>query len=156
MEITPGTHRESFLLLCDERIGGGMSREVYSSKLLPDCVVKIEQPGGFFQNIVEWETWQRVKYTEHSRWFAECKWISPNGSVLIMERTRPAAPSERPDSLPVFLTDFKATNFGMVSSVGKNGSTGKDWFVCHDYGTNMLFERGMVKRMRKVDWSDRT
>ncbi len=147
MSDNSATWRQAFDLMCDKQLGSGMSRTVWSSKLMPDCVIKIEDTAGMFQNIVEWETWQRVKDTEFSRWFAECKWISGNGSILIMERTRPALSSEFPDKMPVFLCDFKRTNFGMAKSKGK-----KEWFVCHDYGTNLLFENGMTKRVRKTEW----
>lgn len=143
------THVEAFDLLCDERIGYGMSRQVFTSKLLPGCVIKVEQDAGRFQNVMEWETWQRVRDTPASRWFAECKWISPNGRILIMERTRPAAASEFPDKVPVFLSDLKRTNFGMARSSGE-----KEWFVCHDYGTNLLFEHGMTKRLKRAEWWD--
>ena len=137
-------HREAFSLLCDELIYTGMSRAVWTSKVVPNCVVKVEERSGMFQNIVEWETWQRVKDTPASRWFAECKWISPNGSVLIMERTRPASDREYLPMMPAFLCDFKRRNYGMI---GKH-------LVCHDYGTNMLFENGMTKRLVKANWSD--
>lgn len=130
--------------MCDERIGYGMSRSTYSSKILPDCVVKVEEGAGKFQNIIEWETWQRVKGTKFSRWFAECKWISPCGGVLIMERTRVPSAKDWPDKMPAFLCDFKRQNFGM---------SGK-WLVCHDYGVNLLFENGMTTRMRRVKWWD--
>ena len=137
-------HRDAFNLLCHQRIGYGISREVFSSKLLPDCVIKIEEGGASFQNVVEWETWKRVVGTPASRWFAECRWISPNGSVLIMERTREPRPEDYPKKMPAFLGDFKRTNYGMV---GKH-------LVCHDYGTNLLFENGMTTRMQSVDWWD--
>jgi len=153
MSDNSATWRQSFDLLCDQRIGYGMSRSVFSSKLLPDCVVKVEDGAGQFQNVIEWETWQRVKDTPASRWFAECKWISPNGTILIMERTRPAAPSEFPQRMPVFLCDFKRTNYGMVTSQ-RGGKPGLDWMVCHDYGTHLMFENGMSKRMRKAEWWD--
>jgi len=143
------TWRQSFHLLCDHLLGYGMSRSVYSSKLMPDCVVKVEDGSGQFQNIIEWETWQRVKHTDMAKWFAECRWISPNGTILIMERTRPPAKGEFLDKMPVFLCDFKRTNYGMVGP-GK----GKDRLVCHDYGTNLMFENGMTKRMHKADWWD--
>lgn len=97
-----------------------------------------------FQNVVEWETWQRVKDTPASRWFAECRWISGNGSVLVMERTRPAADRDYPEKMPAYLSDFKRRNYGMI---GK-------FLVCHDYGTNMLFEHGMTKREVRARWSD--
>lgn len=41
-------HVEAFNLLCADQIGYGMSRQVFSSRLLPDCVVKIEQVIGHF------------------------------------------------------------------------------------------------------------
>lgn len=152
-DLLASSHRELACLLCDELIGQGMSRKVFSSLLLPDCVIKVEERGGFFQNVIEWETWNRVVNTNHSKWFAQCKWISRNGQVLVMERTRPAAPNEIPDKLPVYLADFKPSNFGisMVPRFGINKNKGK--FVCHDYGTNLLFERGMSNTTRKVHWN---
>lgn len=154
MSDNTATWRQAFDLLCDQQIGLGMSRTVFSSKLMPDCVIKIEDTAGHFQNIVEWETWQRVKDTEFSRWFAECRWISGNGSILIMERTRPAAPQELPERVPAFLTDLKRANFGMAKAQKKDGKPGREWFVCHDYGTHLMFENGMTKRLRKADWWD--
>lgn len=154
MSDNSATWRQAFDLLCDKEIGRGMSRQVFSSKLLPDCVVKIEETAGRFQNIIEWETWERVKETPFSKWFAACRWISPNGTILIMERTRPPAPKEYPDLMPVFLCDFKRTNYGM--SMLPDPKTGKpaNVLVCHDYGTHLMFENGMTKRMRKANWWD--
>lgn len=146
--------REAFHLLCHDLIGTGMSRTVYSSKLLPDCVIKVEDSAGQFQNVVEWETWLRVRDTHASRWFAACRWISASGSILVMERTRQPALSEFPDRMPAFLCDFKRTNYGI--STAPSGKTGEPahLFVCHDYGTNLLFEHGLTKRMKKADWWD--
>lgn len=149
MSDNNATWRQSFDLLCADLIGRGMSRNVFSSKLLPDCVVKVEEDAGRFQNIIEWETWQRVKDTDHAKWFAACRWISPNGTILIMERTRPPAPREFLDKMPVFLCDFKRTNYGMAS-LGK----GRERLVCHDYGTHLMFENGMSNRLKKADWWD--
>lgn len=149
--MSENAFRQAFDLLCDREIGNGMSRQVFSSKLLPDCVVKVEETPGRFQNVVEWETWQRVKDTEFSRWFAACRWISPNGSILIMERTRQPAPSEFLDLMPAFLCDFKRTNYGMLPP-GPSRTGKADFLVCHDYGTHLMFENGMTKRMRKANW----
>ncbi|WP_373379902.1 hypothetical protein [Cupriavidus nantongensis] len=135
-------HRDAFNLLCGDRIGYGMSRSVFSSRLLPDCVVKVEEDAGRFQNVVEWETWQRVQGTDFEKWFAPCRWISPNGCVLVMARTTPAV--DFPEKMPVFLCDFKRTNYGLYD--GR--------LVCHDYGTSLIFEHGMSKRMRKAEWWD--
>lgn len=152
MSDNPSIHRDAFNLLCDERIGYGMSRSVFSSRLLPNCVVKVEDSAGNFQNVVEWETWTRVKDTPASRWFAACHWISPNGSVLVMERTRPATPEEFPAQMPAFLSDFKRTNYGISMLLDSKTGRPANTFVCHDYGTHLMFEHGMTKRMRKVDW----
>lgn len=138
--INPTILRDAFHMLCGDEIGSGIGRRVFTCDLIPDCVVKIEENGGSFQNVVEWETWLRVKGTEHAKWFAPCRWIAPNGTVLVMERTQ--RPGRYPEKMPVFLTDFKRTNYGML----------KGRLVCHDYGTHLMFEHGMSKRMRKADW----
>jgi hypothetical protein len=153
MSDNSATWRQSFDLLCDQLIGHGMSRNVYSSKILPDSVVKVEEGSGRFQNVVEWETWQRVKDTPYSRWFAACHWISPNGTILIMERTRPPAPVEYLEKMPVFLCDFKRTNYGVSMLADQKGKP-TNFLVCHDYGTHLMFENGMTKRMQKAEWWD--
>jgi len=148
-------HRDAFNLFLGDLIGSGMSRKVFTCPLMPNCIVKVESGSGYFQNVIEWETWQRVKLTEFSRWFAECKAISPNGSILVMERTLPAAPSDYPERMPTFLTDFKRANYGVVpDGPTRSGKAGSYFLVCHDYGTNLLFENGMTNRTRKVTWSD--
>ncbi|MES2262099.1 MAG: hypothetical protein V4724_26560 [Pseudomonadota bacterium] len=143
MSTNPAMHKEAFNLLCDDLIYQGMSRAVWSSEVFPDCVVKVEDRRAYFQNVVEWETWQRVKDTPLARWFAPCRWISPSGSILVMERTRAAGDEQYPEKMPAFC-DFKRRNYGML---GAN-------LVCHDYGTNMLFEYGMTKRMIRANWND--
>ena len=147
-------HLEAFNLLCNERIGYGMSRQVFDSLALPDCVIKVERDPGRFQNVMEWEAWSKLQWTKHSRWFAACRWISPNGRVLIMEKTARPAPDQFPARLPVYLTDTKRSNFGL--SMLPDPRTGKpaQRFVCHDYGTCLLMERGMSKATRAVDWID--
>lgn len=142
MSDNPAIHRDTFWLLANNQIGFGMSRVVYDSKLLPDSVVKVESGSGQFQNIIEWETWERVKDTEYAKWFAPCEWISPTGSVLIQKKTLQA--HKYPDKMPVFFCDFKRTNYGIFQGA----------FVCHDYGTNLLFENGMTKRLKKAKWWD--
>lgn len=154
MSDNSATFRQAFDLLCDEMIGRGMSRNVFSSKILPDCVIKVEEGSGQFQNVIEWETWQRVKDTPASRWFAACKWISPNGTLLVMERTRPPGMGDYPEKMPVFLCDFKRANFGLSQLPDVKTGKPTNTFVCHDYGTNLLFENGMSKRLRAANWWD--
>lgn len=144
MSENAAMHRELFWTIADKKIGEGWTREVFDSKVLPNCVIKVEDASGRFQNVQEWDIWQKVVGTPYSRWFAECKWISPSGSILIMEKTRTPAPHEYPDLVPSFFTDMKRTNFGM---------SGK-WLVAHDYGVNLLTEKGLNKRMKKAHWWD--
>jgi len=139
---------EAFNLLCGDKIGTGMSRTVFECVLLPNYVVKVETDSCRFQNILEYETWNIVKWTEASRWFAECRWISPNGKILIQEKTRPPADHELVEKVPIWFTDLKRSNWGMVRTNGK-----KEYLVCHDYGTSLMLQNGTVtKRMRKADW----
>ena len=155
MNDYPEVHLDAFNLLCGERIGYGMTRDVFASPLLPDCVIKVEKdPRDVFQNIFEWQTWEHVKFTDHSRWFAQCKWISPNGRILVMERTRPAAPDEFPELLPPYLTDLKRSNYGVSMLCDPKTGKPSNAFVCHDYGTNLLLEHGMTKRLRKAEWRE--
>lgn len=147
-------HLDAFNLFCGDRIGYGMSRQVFDSPMLPDCVIKVEKDSHRFQNVIEWETWQRVRDTAASRWFAACHWISPNGRVLIMEKTERPDPDAYPEKMPAFLSDFKRTNFGL--SMMKDPKTGKPAkaLVCHDYGTHLMFEHGMTTRLKKAEWWD--
>lgn len=122
--------------------GSGLSRVVYTSKLFPEVVFKLEPPGEHFQNVMEWEYWNQVEYTPVAKWFAPALAISSCGRVLAMKRTKPAR--FYPDEMPMFLTDFKKSNYGMY----------KGRVVCHDYGTCLLPTYGTILRMKKVQWRD--
>jgi hypothetical protein len=140
---------DAFNLMCGEKLGHGMSRTVFECAILPGYVVKVETSPRIFQNVIEFETWEIVKYTAASRWFAECKWISPNGKVLIQERTRVPAPSEYVEKVPVWFTDLKRENWGMAET----NKEGKQYLVCHDYGTSLMLQEGTTtKRMKKANW----
>ena len=59
-----------------------------------------------------------------------------------------------PKKLLRVLTDFKRGNFGMVPSTNaKTGRPGPDYFVCHDYGTNLALDHGLLVSKKKVDWA---
>jgi hypothetical protein len=142
MSTNGSVHKEAFWLLCDDRLGGGMSREVYSSKLMPDSVIKIEDVSCHFQNVIEWETWQMVRNTPAEKWFAPCEFISPCGVILVMAKTIQS--NKYPEKMPVFLSDFKKGNYGLY----------RGNLVCHDYGTNLSMHHGLfTKRVRKANWS---
>ena len=140
-----GAFRESFNLLCGEKIGEGIGRKVFVCALAPNYVVKVEQGRESFQNILEWETWNRVSYRKEKRWFAPCRSISPNGVILIQDRTRPPDKAELPKKVPVWFSDLKESNWGMLRGV----------LVCHDYGTCLALQEGTItKKKRKADWGD--
>lgn len=131
-----------FRLMCGDRLGYGMSRSVYALSSDPNLVIKFETVAGQFQNVHEFELWQR--YMDHEpvrKWLAPIDSISANGSILLMKRTMPISFDQFPDEVPGFLGDIKLGNFGMFE--GR--------VVCHDYGTG-LFEnprRGMKKVIKK-------
>lgn len=154
----PFIFEEAFNLLCGDKIGEGMTRTVYECKLHRDCVVKVEDPdSNYRQNWLEHQTWELAASIDGAckatRWLASIRWISPRGSILLMERTRPPSDADfaAVEKLPCWLTDLKRSNWGMV----KSNKDGKEWLVCHDYGTNLCMQDGLVsKRMRKAEWSD--
>jgi hypothetical protein len=128
-----------------DRLGWGCSRNTYVLTRDPTKVVKIEAgTGDRFQNVLEWQVWQRIKDTNIAKYFAPCYDISPWGSALIMARTTPAPENKYPEKMPSFLSDFKRQNYGLL-----NGK-----LVCHDYGTNLLYQEGMKVKLRKVVWWD--
>ena len=136
-----------FNLMCSERLGKGVSREVYRSAFDPNIVFKFEKDAGSFQNIIEWETWQNVKFTsglkqDYAQYFAPCLAISPCGTILAQAAARPLDHTQLPEYIPSFFTDIKKENFGIID----------DKIVCIDYGNNLLMTLGLNKRQRKADW----
>lgn len=133
-----------FHLMAGERLGGGEAREVYACNLNEDYVVKIETGGGSFQNIREWDLWQdAVDMGEDvSKWLAPCHSISTCGSVIIQRRTKPIG--DLPKKMPVFLADFKRSNFGILD--GR--------IVAHDYGVHVMRWKGLSEKLKKVEWID--
>lgn len=136
-----------FRLVCGEKLGRGVSREVYRCALDPTIVFKIEADAGSFQNIIEWETWDTVRFTagmknDYAKYFAPCIAISPCGTVLVQKYARPVDYTELPEDVPKFFTDLKKENFGLLD--GK--------FVCIDYGNNLLMTNGLTTKTKKADW----
>jgi hypothetical protein len=133
------THYDAMNMLLGTPLGYGSARQVYVNDLNPTQVVKVEQAASSFQNVLEWEVWKVVQDSRIAMWFAPCRFISPDGRLLIMDRTQ--QPSSFPERIPAIFTDLKYTNFGQL---GKQ-------FVCHDYGLLRL-ACGFSTRMRKADW----
>ena len=137
--------------LCGKHIAEGSFRSVYEYPLDEKYVIKLENNNSNC-NLVEYMIWQEVKELKGNlewvkKWFAPVKWISPNGRVLVMQKTRDSEDVPKgckiPEKVPKFLWDIKLENFGWI---GKN-------FVCHDYGQfyNMI---EYPKAMRKIDWNN--
>ena len=69
--FSSGTQRELLDFVCGDRIGHGMTREVYRYRPCETLAIKVEVLGGdHFQNITEWRTWQAVQHTKLAKWFA--------------------------------------------------------------------------------------
>lgn len=147
-------HKEAFWVLAGDLIGSGMSRKTYACATNKDWVVKVEEDSRRFQNVMEWETWKDVRDTPFAKWFAPCIHISPCGGVLIMGRTELAGQSEYPEKMPAFLTDFKRTNYGMYTTVNPKTKKKTRHIACHDYGTALLIQTGLTKRMKNANWWD--
>ncbi len=132
-----------------QRLGNGISREVYVYRGNADFVIKVEVDAtDLFQNIEEYRFWQDAQgCKEITRWLAPCVRISPHGNWMIQERTMPVTLKELKKKLPripVFLTDCKDTNWGRL---------GNGRIVCHDYGTHQA-TRSMRAATKKADWWD--
>lgn len=132
--------------ICGRHLGVGQFRTVFEYNLDNKFVVKIE-PLNTNCNAVEHMIWDEVKYLCGSKewvkkWLAPVKWISPNGKILVMQKTVKKPNKKKPDKVPSFLWDIKESNFGWI---GNN-------YVCHDYGQfyNMI---NYPKTMIKADWT---
>lgn len=138
--------RDFFNLMCGEKISHGMTRVVYECRVDPTKVIKFETGSGEFQNVIEWDTWLDMKNGKAAKFLAPCHFISPCGTILIMERTfKPIKGYKWPKNMPAWFTDFKYQNFGML---GKR-------LVCHDYGTHRATSSWVDSvKTRKANWWD--
>lgn len=120
---------DAFNLLCGEQLGSGLHRFVYECRLRPELVVKVERENvdwRFFANVHEMRFWDNNQYYKKvADWLAPCRYMSPDGRILLQDRARPATSFDNlPEKLPGFLTDRKPQNYGYLP----NGQ-----FVCIDY-----------------------
>lgn len=133
------------LMLCGKKLGEGSSRAVYEYNLDNKYVVKIE-PQNTDSNKAEFLLWYEVQGLKGSmawvkEWFAPIKFCSPNGKILIMQRTKQDLTKTRPNKVPSFFQDVKPDNFGWIGNR----------FVCHDYGSIYNFIK-YEKKFRKIEW----
>lgn len=128
---------DTFRLICGDHIGSGCYRDVFVFEFDHTKVVKFETRASSFENVMEWKAWERVKDETGplGRWLAPCRFISPNGAVLIQDRTTPPPEGYKwPEKVPGFMTDLKRGNFGLI----------KRRLVCHDYGLNLHARTSIV------------
>lgn len=132
------------LSLCGERIGSGVYRTVYNYNLDDKYVIKIER-NSTDSNSSEHLLWNEIKglcgeLEGVKKWFAPVLWMSPNGKILVMQKTEEKPSKERPREVPAFFTDLKWDNFGWIGNK----------FVCHDYGIIFKFIK-YEKKMQKIN-----
>ena len=138
------TFEDAFNLLCGEKIGSGIHRDVFECRLRPDLVVKVEQERDwrYFSNVHEMKFWSDNRdFKRVSDWLAPCEYMSPDGRILLQKKVRIAQlTDDLPEKLPAFLTDIKPENFGHL-----NGN-----LVCIDYA--FTIDNPKIN-LRKVDWT---
>lgn len=143
--MSQAAFKDAYDLLCGNKLGQGISRMVFECRLIPDCVVKVEIDEDWrdFANVREMRFFNENEYVKSIRdWLAPCRYLSPDGRILIQERVRPAqAKTDRlPKTVPSFLTDLKPENFGYLP----NGR-----FVCCDYA---IVINNPSTRLKKANW----
>lgn len=119
------------LSLCGQKIGAGVYRSVYDYNLDDRYVIKIE-PNATESNMSEYLLWDEIRglcgnLSWVKDWFAPVLWMSPNGKILVMEKTNKEPKNkklQRPREVPAFFTDLKYDNWGWIGNR----------FVCHDFG----------------------
>jgi len=136
-------YKDSFNLLCGEKLGSGIHRDVFDCTLRPDLVVKVEKSDfRYFANVLEMRFWCDNKHAKNiSKWLAPCEYLSPDGRILLQRKAQSiVSESQLPKQLPAFLTDLKMSNFGIIDSR----------VVCLDYALNVTTASA---RMRRADWT---
>src|SRR5690606_7049898 len=112
-------HLDAFNMLCGDKIGGGIHRDVFECKLRPEFVVKVEFNTDYreFANVKEMAFWcDNREYKAVAQWLAPCEFLSPDGRVLLQRRCDPVPQDyEWPAKLPGFITDTKRGNFGILN-----------------------------------------
>lgn len=134
---------DAFNLLCGDKLGEGVHRTVFECRLLPDLVVKVEKDTvwRYFANVHEMAFWSEYQHKPAiAQHLAPCKWLSPDGRILLQSRAAPLAHNApMPTHMPHFLGDFKRCNFGTLDSR----------LVCVDYA---IYDVRPRTSLVKVTW----
>lgn len=120
------TAKQLIKSVCDEKIGAGAYRDVFSIKNCSNYVIKIERDmsDGNFVNVAEWHNFVDNRYWDKMKvYLAECLMINHTGNVLVQRRVTQGQHDKYPEKIPSMFTDLKYQNFGWI---GKR-------FVCCDY-----------------------
>ncbi len=156
-EVCDITHNQDvntdlILSLCGKKIGFGCYRTVYEYNLNDKYVIKIESENTS-HNVSEYILWDEIQGLKGDLawvrdWFAPILWMSPNGKILVMEKTSEDPKNkklERPREVPTFFSDLKYDNWGWIGNK----------FVCHDYQfihKFIKYEKKMQKVNKNVWW----
>jgi len=136
-ELCVGYGKSSLLL------GSGMQRDAYVFAPQSDLVIKVSKQTPAMDNMLEWEIWNAVSSNASlNKWLAPCRWISPNGTYLLMARTRPL--KKLPSKIPDLFTDTKIENWGLFD--------GRP--VCFDYANTKLgdYIQDQGGKLVKPEW----
>lgn len=135
---------DAFNLLCHNKLGSGIHRDVFECRINDRLVVKVENdlPWRYFANVLEMKFWSDHQHCDKiAKWLAPCEYLSPDGLVLLQRRVEPIRDSdELPKKLPTFLTDVKRDNYGWLD--GR--------LVCFDYALTIPTPS---LRLRGADWN---
>lgn len=143
-KLTSTIARDFIVMFLGKKLGNGIARDVYVHRFDPRLVIKIEETSGSFQNVREAHMWDEVgDFKPMAKWLAPVIAISPCGTVLIQRRAEPIALKDLPKQVPVFLTDIKRDNWGLLDGHP----------VCFDYGTTLM-TFGKKLKTKKADWSE--
>lgn len=128
---TPNIAEDLFSLFVGKKVGIDVARDYYLCAFDSRYIIKVERLMGSFQNIKEWQCWQAIQNSRYRNLFAPCKSISPNGFVLVQERTSPMLPGiEIPYDFSMF-DEIDYDNFGVID--GR--------VVAHNYALTGLLEK---------------
>ena len=133
---------DCFNLLCGDKLGEGIHRNVFECRLRPELVVKVEKDEGwrFFANVHEMHFWNHASDAV-KQWLAPCDYLSPDGRILLQRKANILNTFDTPpNELPSFLGDIKLANYGWLE--GR--------FVCVDYALVGIGAPNLKKR--KVVW----
>lgn len=140
--------------LLGESIGEGQYRSVYTCKLNPKLVIKVQKDPGQSNNIVEFDTWQQLQWVNPRirDWFMPCNWCSQNGRFLVQPKGKdiPIETGRRKIKVPEFLTDVKRENFKLYK--------GKMVIVDYDFTIFKLFDLHHNFKMREItqdEWNNK-